>query len=62
MFCNQCASQLVPVPHEQLFSPVRVCGTCFESLRSRPCRPSALLPASSEPRLLAKAQLAAAST
>lgn len=61
VFCNQCANQLVPVPHEQLYSPVRVCGTCFETLRSRPCRPSALLPASTEPRLLTKAQLAAAS-
>ncbi|KAL3199070.1 hypothetical protein MRX96_044039 [Rhipicephalus microplus] len=63
VFCNPCASQLHPVPHEQLYQPVRVCGTCFETLRSRPCRPSALVPASSHnERLLAKAQIAAAST
>lgn len=63
VFCNPCASQLHPVPHEQLYQPVRVCGTCFEALRSRPCRPSALVPANSHnERLLAKAQLAAAST
>ncbi|KAH6933772.1 hypothetical protein HPB50_018251 [Hyalomma asiaticum] len=63
VFCGHCASQLHPVPHEQLYQPVRVCGTCFEALRSRPCRPSALVPANSHTeRLLAKAQLAAAST
>lgn len=63
VFCNHCASQLHPVPHEQLYQPVRVCGSCFESLRSRPCRPSALLPTNAHSeRLLAKTQLAAAST
>ncbi|XP_076367298.1 phosphatidylinositol-3,5-bisphosphate 3-phosphatase MTMR3 isoform X2 [Tachypleus tridentatus] len=37
VFCYQCCSQVLPVPSEQLYSPVRVCQQCFEGLRSR-CR------------------------
>uniref|UniRef100_A0A4D5RPK6 Lateral signaling target protein 2 homolog n=1 Tax=Ixodes scapularis TaxID=6945 RepID=A0A4D5RPK6_IXOSC len=56
VFCSQCASQMHPVPHEQLYQPVRVCSSCFEALRSRPCRPSALLaaPGPHPERILAK--------
>ncbi|CAN7986418.1 unnamed protein product [Ixodes hexagonus] len=56
VFCSQCASQMHPVPHEQLYQPVRVCSLCFEALRSRPCRPSALLaaPGPHPERILAK--------
>lgn len=33
VFCSDCADRDMPLPHQNLFQPVRVCNMCFDSLR-----------------------------
>ena len=32
VFCSECADRDLPLPHQNLFQPVRVCNVCYESL------------------------------
>jgi len=32
LFCSECSLQSVPIPAEQLYSPVRVCNTCYKQI------------------------------
>ncbi|XP_076057097.1 phosphatidylinositol-3,5-bisphosphate 3-phosphatase MTMR3 isoform X2 [Oratosquilla oratoria] len=32
IFCAECSEHSVPIPREQLYQPVRVCGMCYTSL------------------------------
>jgi len=34
LFCSDCSEQSVPIPAEQLYTPVRVCDGCFNELSS----------------------------
>ncbi|XP_045615007.1 LOW QUALITY PROTEIN: phosphatidylinositol-3,5-bisphosphate 3-phosphatase MTMR3 [Procambarus clarkii] len=29
IFCSECSEHSIPIPREQLYQPVRVCGSCF---------------------------------
>ncbi|KAK4319925.1 hypothetical protein Pmani_009176 [Petrolisthes manimaculis] len=29
IFCSECSEHSIPIPREQLYQPVRVCGTCY---------------------------------
>lgn len=41
IFCANCSSQMVPLPKEQLYEPVRVCSYCYDNLRSLRCKQQA---------------------
>ncbi|XP_046642401.1 myotubularin-related protein 3-like isoform X3 [Daphnia pulicaria] len=32
VFCSECADRDLPLPHQNLFQPVRVCNVCYDSL------------------------------
>ncbi len=32
VFCSDCADRDLPLPHQNLFQPVRVCNVCYDSL------------------------------
>ena len=32
LFCSECSEQSVPIPAEQLYTPVRVCDSCYDDL------------------------------
>lgn len=34
IFCADCSDQTITIPSEQFFTPVRVCGSCFQRLAS----------------------------
>ena len=34
LFCSECSEQSVPIPAEQLYTPVRVCNGCYKELTS----------------------------
>jgi len=31
LFCDRCSNYQISVPEEQLYTPVRVCATCYKS-------------------------------
>ena len=37
LFCSECSEQSVPIPAEQLYSPVRVCNSCYNQLTTSSC-------------------------
>jgi hypothetical protein len=37
LFCSECSEQSVPIPSEQLYSPVRVCNSCYNQLTTSSC-------------------------
>ncbi|KAK7070785.1 Myotubularin-related protein 4 [Halocaridina rubra] len=46
IFCSECSENSIPIPREQLFQPVRVCGTCFLNLGIEHTKPKILAAAS----------------
>lgn len=46
IFCSECSDNNVPIPSEQLFHPVRVCGSCFFTLGPELSKPKILAAAS----------------
>ncbi|XP_042215598.1 myotubularin-related protein 3-like isoform X3 [Homarus americanus] len=46
IFCSECSEHSIPIPREQLYQPVRVCGSCFFNLGMEHTKPKILAAAS----------------
>ncbi|XP_045124631.1 myotubularin-related protein 3-like isoform X4 [Portunus trituberculatus] len=46
IFCSDCSEHSIPIPREQLYQPVRVCGTCFFTLGMEHTKPKIVAAAS----------------
>ncbi|XP_064099234.1 myotubularin-related protein 4-like isoform X3 [Macrobrachium nipponense] len=46
IFCSECSEHSIPIPREQLYQPVRVCGTCFLNIGMEHTKPKILAAAS----------------
>ncbi|XP_069986655.1 phosphatidylinositol-3,5-bisphosphate 3-phosphatase MTMR3 isoform X3 [Penaeus vannamei] len=46
IFCSECSQHSVPIPREQLYQPVRVCGSCYFNLGMEITKPKILAAAS----------------
>ncbi|XP_050737089.1 myotubularin-related protein 4-like isoform X5 [Eriocheir sinensis] len=46
IFCSECSEHSIPIPREQLYQPVRVCGACFFNLGVEHTKPKIVAAAS----------------